>query len=137
MKCNFFKGSFVTLQRRQKNMYEVLKSVHTKCTDIASNQERLTTELGEIKDLLRRLACNADMESVDLQLFFPCSDNDTILRFMNNADGQYEKRRKALDGFLYSIVTSNNSKKRLFSDALFHSLFSREYILNHLWPSKG
>ena len=102
-----------------------------------ANQEKMASELSEVKDLLKRLACNADMESVDLQPYFPCQDNETLLRFLSNNDGQYEKRRKALDSFLYSIVTSNNSKKRLFSDALFHSLFSREYILNHLWPNKG
>ena len=84
-----------------------------------------------------RLGCNTDMESVDLQPFFPCEDNQTIMQFMTNSDGCYEKRRKAFESFLYSIATSNKSKKRLFSNALFHSLFVRNYILNHLWPSKG
>ena len=94
-------------------------------------------ELMEVKNLLKRMACNVETESVDLQPFFPCSDNEVLRSFLSNTDGLYEKRRRALDSFLFSIVTSNNSKKRLFSDALFHSLFSRDYILNHLWPSKG
>ena len=90
----------MTLRRRQKNTYDVVKSIHAKCTDIVSNQEKLAGELGEVKDILKRLACNADMESVDLQPFFPCSDNDTIRKFLSNADGMYEKRRKAFDSFL-------------------------------------
>ena len=104
---------------------------------MATKQDSLARELAEVKGLLKRLACSSDMDTVDLQPYFPCQDNETLLQFMSNNDGQYEKRRKALDGFLYSIVTSNNSKKRLFSDALFHSLFSRDYILSHIWTPKG
>ena len=130
-------GSFVTIRRRQKYTYDAVKSIHSKCNVITANQDKLASELAEVKELLKRLACNTDMESVDLQPFFPCSSNETILEFMSNRDGNYEKRRKAFESFLYSIATSNNSKKRLFSDALFHSLFARNYILSHVWPCKG
>ena len=127
----------MTLRRRTKYTYDVVKSIHEKCSGFITAQEKLAGELGEVKDLLKRLTCSSDMESVDLQPFFPCSDNETLLHFMSNKDGQYEKRRKAFESLLYSIVTSNTSKKRLFSDALFHNLFSRSCILQHLWPCKG
>ena len=125
------------MRRRLKYSYEVQKSVHSLCNDISKNQDKLYDEMREIKDVLKKLACENELDSVDLQPFFPCNDSDTLLRFMSNNDGNYEKRRKSFESFLYSIVTSNNTKKRLFSDALFHNLFSRNFILNNLWPCKG
>ena len=127
----------MTLRRRLRSTYNVVRSVHSKCESLEAQNEKMTNELGEIKELLKKVACNSDMESVDLQPFFPCTSNQTLLTFMSNSDGQYERRRKALESLLYSIATSNNSSKRSFSDALFHSLFARNYILQHQWPTKG
>ena len=111
--------------------------IRDRCNTISTLQSQHSQDLNEIKGLLNRLACNSDMDSVDLQPFFPVTDNETILRFMSDSDGQYEKRRKAFESFLYSIVSSNPTNKRLFSDALFHNVFARNYIVRHLRPCKG
>lgn len=66
----------------------------------------------------------------NLNDYFPADDNSSIERFLNRDDG-YEER---LDGLYLLLSGCSAETPRKFTDAFLRTLFSKEYIVTHIWP---
>lgn len=65
--------------------------------------------------------------------FFPAPDNETIDKFMSNADGKFEERSNAFTSYIGGICDPTETNIRTFSDSLINLLFPRDYIKDHKW----
>ena len=93
----------------------------------------MTSEVSEIKAMVQKLTVDKEMDYLDMQPYFPCSNNKTLNDFLSNTDGQYDRRRKSFEFMLYGVVTTTTNK-RLFEEALMSCLFTRNYVNTHKWP---
>ena len=122
------------MRRNLKNIGKTVQGNSEKIEYNGAKLDQILKELSEMKPMLTRLTVEKDMDYVDMQKYFPCSSKNTLLAFMSNEDGEYEKRRKSFENMLYCSIT-NPSNKRLFSDTMMSCLFTRSFVNQHKWPS--
>ena len=88
-----------------------------------------------MQNQMTRLAFNIDMDTVDIYIYFPAKDNTMIHNFLSDEDGNFHAKRKQFEYMLYTCITSQKSQKRPFGEALKNTIFSRQYVSTHRWPS--
>ena len=101
------------------------------------NQKNIMEQLSRMEKNMERLAFNIDMDTVDISLYFPIKDNEMIHNFMSDVDGTFNEKRRQFEFLMYSTVTNQKSMKRAFGESLKSTLFTREYVATHRWPTAG
>lgn len=89
----------------------------------------------DLQATVQRLSSRLDMEKkIDINEYFPVTDDSNLQRFLDKTDGRFHMRREEFEHFLYCNVTKTQKLKRPFETNLLQTLFSREFISSHRWP---
>ena len=87
-----------------------------------------------MKNNYKRICAKMDMTGMDILEVFPIQDQETLLKFMSNWDGDFLRRKESFEAMLYEIATTS-SEQKCFATRLLKTLFAREYLRDYKWPS--
>ena len=93
------------------------------------------SQLNRIEANLDRLAFNIDMNTIDISKYFPLKSNADLMEFLSDEEGTFEAKKKQFKYMLYTCVTNQKTQKRQFGEALKTTVFSRNYVTTHRWPT--
>ena len=130
-------GSIVTIRRNVRILHDSQQVCEQRNEEMLANQTKIMDQLTRMESQMERLAFNIDMTSIDISGYFPIRNNEMIYAFLSNEDGTLEEKKKLFEYMMYTSVTTLKTMKRAFGESLKTTLFSREYIATHRWPSAG
>ena len=110
---------------------ETGRSSHGKLTTNEVNMNLVIGMLKEIKDDMKQYLFHMRMDCVDVSVFFPLKDDESLRNFMDRDHAEWHLRQK---GFYHLLFTTVTKSKKKFSTALLHTLFTRNFIKTHKWP---
>ena len=113
---------------------DAIRSNHDRLRCHDFSMKTVLTMLKEIKTDIAQFSFHMKMDTVDLSNFFPLKTAEDLKSFMDREHEDWPMRRRAFHHLLYTTVTKNKKK---FAAALLHTLFSREFVQQHYWPSQG
>lgn len=82
----------------------------------------------------KRMCFFLDMNAPDLTDVFPIKDQKSLMMFLSNFDGDFQRRKTAFEAMLYEVATKEDPTSN-FSTTLMNTLFSRSYLREYKWPT--
>lgn len=135
--CHIFipTAQTITIKRNTKICVQASRLQAERDKLSADKQDKMMGILEELQATVLRLSAKVDMTTkVDIQKYFPVTQDSDLQRFLDKSDGQFHLRREQFENFLYCSVTRTLKLKRPFETSLLATLFSRDFISSHRWP---
>lgn len=73
-------------------------------------------------------------KGIDINAYFPITSLTVLGDFLSNKDGLFKERKDAFEGYLNSVCYDEEDLD-LFCAGLLKSLFSKDFICNHRFPT--
>ena len=121
------------MKRHLRCLYDSARGEGSRSAENEEMNKKLHAQNCEIINLLKSATCNLLKDAVDIYQYFPAKSNNQIQAFLAD-DGNFEKRRRALEHHLICVTETDQKRGRFFSDALINLLFSKEMIFSKKWP---
>ena len=115
------------LSENGRSNTDMLQTLMLKVTNLEERNKKQEErqEIIDVKESLR---------SVDITPYFPISSVTLINEFMSNRDGNFQQRKDEFEGYLNSCSTLVFDMES-FSAGLLRSLFKKNFIRDHRWPT--
>lgn len=115
-------------------IYNVERANFEKLQTNEYSMKHVVGMLMELKEDMRLYNYHMKMETVDISETFPLKDLESLEKFMDRTDEEWPRKRKAFHHLLFTTISD---KQNRFAGALLQTLFSRDFVSNHKWPSQG
>ena len=96
--------------------------------------EKILAIVLELKMDMGKVASKVEIDGTGVEEIFPIKSKEDMDRFLDESQGDFQKRRFGLYQLLRCTLTDDRKK---FSQGLIDNLFDSAYIKQSRWPGPG
>ena len=127
------------MKKNFKGHHDGIRCANDRLERLEKQVGDLTDMFKELRDDLKLVVQRSTLDKMNINSYFPISNDDSLAEFMSDSDGLFKRRCLQFEEMLLSVCRAPGKGKlttlaiRNFNDQLLTALFTREYCRDHRW----